>query len=405
VFENALITRAGIEKQVDLGLVAETIFFYRSVQLLLNHSAIVSLARKIPADDLIALMDRAELKLSYLRPGFGVVSAGIPRTHQFVAIEFAGSPQRKASNYADEIAIFLERNLGNTARTHKIIKAITTRLTLHRFKESPLKEKIIPNLAQKDLADKEFVRSAALAVLKHLVPTYVAPHDFRFNVYDTGQGYAIDTNINYGVANAIYHQTTPPSHSTLTSEYILGHIIDARSDSYFASNYMAEIITTPIYSEIIRLKHFEFLKRRELNSAELDIFQENFLPDVPTLREAINSGACSISDFLKLLDHAERFRQWIHGTNTDAGLVSSYYKAATEKTWADRLPTKSVRFFVAAGLGLAADVALPTGIGTAAGLTFGAADSLYLDRIIKGWRPNQFIDGAYRSFLEKKEAS
>jgi hypothetical protein len=45
-----------------------------------------------------------------------------------------------------------------------------------------------------------------------------------------------------------------------------------------------------------------------------------------------------------------------------------------------------------------ADAAAPTGLGTSAGISVGAADSLLLDRLIKGWKPNQFIDGPIREF-------
>jgi hypothetical protein len=162
---------------------------------------------------------------------------------------------------------------------------------------------------------------------------------------------------------------------------------------------MAEIVTGPIFSDIIRLKHFDFISRRDTNSSELNLFQEIVLQDFPSIREAINSGERSISEFLSLLDKAERFRQWLRDANTDSGLIRSYYKAAVTKTWADKLPTKSVRFICAAGLGLLADALLPMGVGTATGLGIGAADSLYFDRMIKGWRPNQFIDGPYRAFV------
>jgi len=29
----------------------------------------------------------------------------------------------------------------------------------------------------------------------------------------------------------------------------------------------------------------------------------------------------------------------------------------------------------------------------------GALDALYLDRFIKGWRPNHFIEGQYKDFV------
>lgn len=91
MFESAIITRAGVDRQIDLGLFAETIFFYQSVQLVLNWASLSALATKIPADDLVALLSRPELKLSYLHPGFGVVSSGLPKMHDFGAFTFKGT--------------------------------------------------------------------------------------------------------------------------------------------------------------------------------------------------------------------------------------------------------------------------------------------------------------------------
>jgi hypothetical protein len=399
MFESALITRAGVERQVDLGLLAETVFFYRSVQLTLNGASIVALATQIPLHDLISLLTRSELKLSYVHPNFGVISSGHIRVHEFGAFTFAGMEERRARNYKDEIAMRLEERLGSTSATRKLVNTLIDRVSLHKFRETPEGEKIIPDLARGDIADKNFTRLAALATLRNLVPDYNPPSDFRFELFNTGEGYAVDTNIDFSAVNKLYHRAVPPSHSSMSSKYLLAHIINARADSYFGAHYMAEIVTTPLLSDIIRLKHFDFLRRRELNVSQIDLFQETSLPDVPTIRETMNSGGRTVSDFLRLLDNAERFRAWLQNINPDADLVRSYYLAATKKTWAEKLPTKSVRFMIASGLGVLADLVMPTGFGSAAGLSVGAADSLYLDRLIKGWRPNQFIEGPYGEFV------
>jgi hypothetical protein len=207
---------------------------------------------------------------------------------------------------------------------------------------------------------------------------------------DTGQGYAIDTSLNFEEINSIYHQSVSAEHSTISSDYLLAHIITARSESYFAANYMAEIVTTPIYCDLIRLKHFDFLIRRTASEQELNLFKDTVLSDFPRLAEVMNSGQRTITEFLQLLDKAEKFKTWLSTVNPDQGLIRGYYKSAMEHTWADKLPTKSVRFAISASLGMLADGILPTGLGTATGLALGAADSLYLDRLIKGWKPNQF---------------
>lgn len=403
MFESAVITRAGVDRQIDLGLLAETIFFYQSVQLVLNRGSISALATKIPIPDLIALLNRKELKLSYLHQGFGVLSSGRPRTHQFGAFTFAGTKEKKSPHYTDEIAIVLERLLGKSRESKKLIKTINDRVTLHRFKESPEKEKLIPDLARADISDANYLRQAVAAILKNLVPAIPLPASFRFEVIDTGQGYAVDTNLNFATLNDAYQRLVPPSQSSLTPEYLLAHIIDARLDTYFAAHYMAEIIISPVYSDLIQLKHFDFLKRRKESSNEIKIFSETALQDVPTLREIINARERTISEFLTLLDNARRFREWLQSTNADAGIIHDYYRSAVERTWADKLPTKTVRFLIASGVGVLADLAMPTGLGTMAGLGLGALDSLFLDKIIKGWRPNQFIDGPYRQFLSGDE--
>jgi hypothetical protein len=268
----------------------------------------------------------------------------------------------------------------------------------HKFPDKR-KEGVITELAQQDAVDQRFTRDAVSVVLRHLVPEYEIPPNLRFELIDTGQGYAIDTNLNFDDVNSVYHRYVPATHSTINGDYLLAHLITARADSYFAANYMAEIVTAPVYSDLIRLKHFDFVKRRSASEQELIQFQDTVLSDFPRISDVINSGERSIKHFLDLLDKAEKFKSWLAAVNPDEGLIRSYYRTATENTWADKLATKSVRFAISAGLGILADSVLPTGLGTAAGLAVGSADSLYLDRLIKGWRPNQFIEGTYTKFL------
>ena len=197
-------------------------------------------------------------------------------------------------------------------------------------------------------------------------------------MFDTGSGYAVDTSLDYNAINLVYHQSVPPEHSSIDAGYLLSHILDARAETFFSAYYMAELVTAPVKSDIIRLKHFDLFRRREANANEIEQFNELVLPEFPSLREIVNSGERSFSDFLKLLDEAERFKNFIQIANPDSSLVRHYQLEATKDTWAEHLPTKSVRFLVASGLGLLADAIAPTGVGTAIGLGVGAADSFLL---------------------------
>ena len=401
MFEKALILRAG-DVTVDLGLIAETVFLYGTTHLLLNRAAVVALAKSISSDDLISFFARDEIKLSYVRQSFGVSTSGLPKTYDLGGFElYSTGAGEKRLNYRDEIALGLERAFGKSIETRKLAKAIADRAKLHRFKnETP--DNSIPGMARTDVRDQSFLKKAVVATLTHLVPTYRLPQ-FHFRVLDTGKGFAVDTNLDFNAINEVYHQTVPPSHSTIDPAYLLAHILDARADLFFAAYYMAEPVTAPIYGDIIQIKHFDFLRRRYANVEEVEQFTEMVVPDFPTIREVMNSGERTFADFLKLLDKADRFKKWIQKTNPDAGLLQEYHKAVTAQTWADKLGPKSARFAVATGIGVIAEAIAPTGLGVPIGVGAGATDTFLLDRILRGWRPNQFIAGPYRKFVMPDE--
>src|SRR5437879_408189 len=109
MFEKALIYRAGVEKLVDIGVLAETLFFYGSTQLLLDRPSVVALAKKIPHDVLIELFDRDALNLSYVRDSFAVLSQGALVEHDFGAMQFhANSTGKRIANHQEEIAEAIE---------------------------------------------------------------------------------------------------------------------------------------------------------------------------------------------------------------------------------------------------------------------------------------------------------
>jgi hypothetical protein len=398
MFEKALITRVG-DVGLDLGLLAETVLFYGSTQLLLNRGSISSLATDIPADDLLALFDRSNIRLSYLRPSFAVSSAGPFGKSNFVAMTFEGrDPQRKL-DHREEIEEVLARTLGRSEATRKLTKSICDRVALHRFKNVQGGENIIVELTKRDVAEPGFAQSAAKAVLQNFLPIEHVPKNFKFELVNTGDGYLVDTDLDFKAINEVYHRFVPPSHSTLNEALILAYIILARSESYFACEYMSEIVTSAVYSDIMRLRHFDVLLARDQSSSKLAMFTEIAIPGVPSVREAMNSKDRSMRDFIALLDEADKFRSFLNTANPDEELLARYIRAITEKTWADNLPTKGMRFVLATGAGLLVDLAAPTGIGTFAGIGVGAADSLYLDHYLKGWKPNQFIEGPYKEFV------
>jgi hypothetical protein len=261
---------------------------------------------------------------------------------------------------------------------------------------------VVPSLAIADAKDDDFMRAAVGVVLAHNLPAGAVPTNFKFRLEDTGKGYLADTDLNFAKLTEVYHQRVPPSHSSLTPEYVLAKILTARSESYFAADFLAELVTAPESSQIIRLKHYDFLRARDRSTASLELFKEVALPSVPTIREVINSKERSISEFLALLDQAQKFKEWLKKGENDPDLAAQYIKAAITETWADKLPTKATRLAFFTGAGLLAEAVAPSGIGTATGVGLSTADALVFDKLVKGWKPNHFIEGPYTTFVDKE---
>jgi hypothetical protein len=196
----------------------------------------------------------------------GAIGFEVPPVHNFAAFKFSGTASgKKIRDYQEEILESLERELGKSKETTKFANDIVCMVSLHSFRGIAEKERVVPDLMRADIEDNVFVQSAVKAVLTHLVPGFDPSNGFHFKVFKSlDGGYFVDTDLDFAKLNSAYHKVVPPSHSTITQSYLLAHLLDARADTFFAAYYMAEPVTVPVSSDIMRMKHFEFLRRKDV---------------------------------------------------------------------------------------------------------------------------------------------
>lgn len=389
MFEKALIRGAGVDGAVDIGLVAETLLFYRSTHLILDMASLPALIGQLGLEGFLSLLRRPEVTASYCPETPTVLTnttAGLAQ-HDFGQMFWHGDSAK--TDAFDQIALLI--NQSKSDATAKIIDQIRDLLKIHRL---PDDVGSIANAARSDCGDPHFVTMAARSVLNFLRPTFTVPSNMRFSLLKLDGEFAIDTNLDFDALNRLSNV------NEISGPYILGHIVNARADTYFAADYMGELVTSPANSALIQMKHFDFIRRRLKSEDQHDVFESVVLNDARTVREVVNSNERSISEFFRLLDESAKFRDWMHSQNPDAQLVREYYNRVNKETWIGRLPGKSLRFVFFTGAGVLADLFAPTGLGTAAGIGLGAADSLLLDKLVKGWRPSQFIEGPLKRFID-----
>lgn len=202
----------------------------------------------------------------------------------------------------------------------------------------------------------------------------------------------IDTNLDFDEMNRSLNG------EGLSAAHLLAHIQTSRADVFFGASSLSEIVVGPSYSSLIEKRYFDLAKRREKSIEQHDLFESVFLTEGRAVREAINSGERTFAEFLKLLDEAEKFREWLHSADYDAQLAQEYASALAKDTWLNQLPGKATRFSMFTGAGVFLDLMVPTGLGTLAGIGIGAVDNFVFERLAGGWRPNMFVQGPLKRF-------
>jgi hypothetical protein len=257
---------------------------------------------------------------------------------------------------------------------------------------------VLSKMANDDLLDRRYLNSAArFALEEKLRGRMQIPSDWKFvaHIANEANQFYIETNYNFDLIN---QNLVPSPETRFGPAELLAEIFEARADMVFASKHMSEIVTSPTRARMLQAKFDLMNMRREGSQKDLELFQ-NFHFESKNLRGAINKGERTFSEFLNLLDESRKFKDWLKGASPEKGLLKEYYDAVTKQGWLDKLPNKSARFGLMTGAGIALGFITGGLAAAAGGIALGAADTFLLDRVIRGWRPNQFVEEDLKTFV------
>ena len=178
------------------------------------------------------------------------------------------------------------------------------------------------------------------------------------------------------------------------------NLSESFGDTQIAVNRNSEIFTTSINSQIIKLKFDTLFERAHISRETISNFQKVALPNYKDLATIINNKERSFSDLIILLEKAERFRSWKKELDSESNFIEEYSKALSADGWFEKLPSKIGRFLIFEGIGVALDFMRAGGLGTTSAAALSAVDSFFLDRLLRDWKPNQFIKEEYKAFVK-----
>ncbi len=378
---------------IDMGFLAEAMLFYSDVLILAREQMIEQLVMTFKPEVLLEFLEAGYLKIIYEHELTGIQTRNSGSSQErYSGIKFH-SPSHSLQHVAP---IVFQKVSGKSGRGRRFANRFTQKV------EAITRDNDVLLDFRSDLSDSVFINSVVRKLIQFYAPEYELPNPLVFEVYEDGKEYSIETNIDFIEINKIYHLHIPPSHSSIDRAFFLSHVLTTIDNLYFASTLNSDIALNSIESEILVTKVNGILNQYNTHISQLRTFQDFIFDDGRAISEAINTGQRSFKDLLKILEHADKFKTWVKSKSPDVNLVKEYFREATKSSWIDILPGKSLRWVFFTGSGLAIDAIGAGGIGTAIGLGLNAADSFILDRILKGWKPNNFIDGPIKRFLNNK---
>lgn len=394
MFEKIVLRRSESGGPISAGQVAEALLFYQRIHLVFDRGTLIRLAKQIGLDSLLSLLRRHDVHAVYCEETLGTISSpvGSQQVHSFAGFTQVGHGESQKFKSSVEVVQHLLERAGFQKSDAKSFSTAFHRLVPARKLTGDFFLKGgITDAAKKDLEDQEFLLNAVNAVLLLTpgVPKEQGP--VRFDIWNTELGFYVLTNINFKTINSS-REGSVPRLDPITPAHLLSSVLDARADLTLASFYGGDFVTSATTSSIIRIRHVELLRRAGINADALSQFHSVNFPDCPTLREAIDAGERSFDDFLRLLDKASRFKEWMAGVSPDEGLVRTYLRDVTATGWVQKLPVKSLRYVITAAI----EVANPI-----AGVAAAIGDSLLVEKIFGGWRPNHFVDNRLSPFLQR----
>lgn len=377
--------------KIDAGFLAECLVFYQKVRVVTAADTLKTLVRTAGAAELLDLCDMGVLSIEFLDNLTAVISveSSVGQCHDYGMVE---AHVTRFPQVARKIA---QEEAGTSGRgLNALWKRLKRTVVRSQYTKEIIKE------SQENLTNRTYLEESVRHVLGAFVPAYPIPHDLYFRPKRIqGKGIHYDTNIDFSYANRLYREKVPPEHSSLTPAYLLAQISSAGPDIAIASRDVSEVAVDALKSKIVGSRFSDLLRRASQNRDKLDAFREVVVDGSRSVREVVNAGERSFRDVIKLVERAQNFRNWVAKKDDDDDLRNEYCKELSRIEWADRLPPKSLRFLVMTGMGALAGFAANPPAAVGASLALSAADYFLIDRILKGWKPNQFIEGPLRRFV------
>lgn len=396
MFERIVLRRSLDGPLISAGEIAEALLYYQNVHLVLDYSSFIGLLKKIGMRTLLRVISLPDVKCTYIEETTGTHTEQTPvgPIYSLTAFRVVGHQDvGQLDSKKKRLEYVLDRHGYSKSECKRLAERFRQMVHYKNITDDYYVKGGIIQAAQLDLLDTDYVAMASRIASQELLGSHSLPQDFYFEVRLLGNRFQVDTNLDFDLISKI-QQAIDPNAGEYTPAHITSALLNASSGMVMAGHYGGDFYTSDAESKIIELRQKILFQRFRRDQEELGKFKEVALHGCPSIADAVNNGDRTIDEFLELLSAARKFKAWLKSKSPDESLLTAYVEDINSIGWLSRLSGKTIRY----GLGLAAGALDPV---IAAAIS--AADTFLLDRIVAGWRPNQFISKKVRPFVLTKD--
>ncbi len=373
----------------DLGQLAESLIFYREVILLVNYASLKGLLAQCEPEFLLRLLASGRLRIKYLNNMFGAICQNERTRFEQYDVCFISSETQKLNVALQKMFTELIGKRGKGRRLANRFNGNIQEISYDVSIAQQIRDELFEGTYIEDYISRRLRRTLAgdnSEVSKGLV--------FKFGDL-IGKGYRLETNLDLEEVSRFSEGDNIGKPSSIIAHY--GATI---ADLSIWSKLGAEVAVDSNRVDILQSRFELLLNRRKDSLESIEKFQDFIFDDSKAVRETINSGRHKFEELEPILEQSDKFSGWLKDKSPDVDLVKAYFEEVTADSWIDKIPPKAMRWslFTLAGLGL--DALGAGGIGTLAGVSLGAFDSFLLDKLVKGWKPNQFVEGPLKRIVK-----
>lgn len=373
----------------DLGRIAESLLFYKKVNLVCGPPFFKKLVETDETDSFLELMKSGKIQVHIEDNIFASMRKEI--NNQTILWYKPVLVQGKDISIQDRLQRVIFESTQRSGYSRRLSKKIIDRSQILLHSDGIL------DFVKDDLKDSVYIKRAISHTLKNLNPDIIInPEEINISVEEIKEGYVINTNLNLDKINE-----NALLENLFSYDSILLNITNTRVDSVLSGNMNSDLSTNPIITTLLKEKVNNVITQSTKNKEQIDNFSDVYVSDGKKIRDVLNSGERSLYEFIKILEKADKFKDWLENIENDKNLLSEYNKAVTSETWVDKLPGKSLRWSIFTGIGFGIDLLGAGGLGTAIGTAISAGDTFLLDKLVDGWKPNIFVDNELKEFIDK----